>query len=396
MSKWNLRGRVPLEPLDDERLTRIERAVVSQAQVGALAPERRPWLAILALALGCAGLVAGASWWLARRDGGSGTAPGVIASGGAGQLTPGDEPVVVRAGAGGAHVDLGDARIDAGAGAELTATRPGGGVLVALAAGTISLDVDKRGARPPLVVRAGAVDVVVVGTRFAVTHTPGAAAPVTVEVTEGLVRVEHDGLATPVAAGQAWSSATEATVAVAATTTPRAPATAAGTSAAGTSAAGGPSELRRPRPTDKDDLDGHAATSAPPVSETSADLAAAIRRQPVAAGDVPAGDPTAALAALRSRVTAHGAEASAALYAIARVQALTLGKDAEALRSLDAYARRFPRGAEIADALWLRVRLECRRLTSEACRVAAYSYLRAAPSGTPKAELATRATKLAH
>jgi TolA-binding protein len=389
VSKWNLRGRVPLEPLDDERLTRIERAVVSQAQVGALAPTRRPWLAIGALALGCAGLVAGASWWLARRDGG-GAVPSLVASDGASRVMISDEPVIVRAGAGGAHVDLGDARIDAGAGAELTATRPGGGVLVSLRVGTIELDVDKRGDRPPLVVRAGAVDVVVVGTRFAVTHAPGATPPVTVSVTEGLVRVEHDGVTTPVAAGQGWSAGAATTLA--ATTATTGP-------AATASAADG--EARRPRPADKDSSAGatgptSATASAPTAAETSADLAAAIRRQPVAAGDVPAGDPMAALAALRPRVTAHGAEASAALYAIARVQALSLGKDAEALRSLDAYARRFPRGAEIADALWLRVRLECRRLSSEACRVAAYSFLRAAPSGTTKAELATRATKLAH
>ena len=50
---------------------------------------------------------------------------------------------------------------------------------------------------------------------------------------------------------------------------------------------------------------------------------------------------------------------------------------------------------EQRDALWLRVRIECRTQTSEACRVAAHSYLRAAPSGSAKAELATRVTRQA-
>ena len=87
--------------------------------------------------------------------------------------------------------------------------------------------------------------------------------------------------------------------------------------------------------------------------------------------------------------------AAAALYGIARLQALTLGKTDDALRSIDAYVRRFPRGAEIEDALWLRLRIECRTQTSEPCRVAAHSYLRAAPSGSAKAELATRVTRRA-
>ena len=165
MSKWNLRGRVPLEPLDDERLTRLERAVVSQAQVGALAPLRRPWLAICALALGCAGLIAGGSWWLSRRDAIQ-AAPSQLAGGpGRSPLTVGDEPVVVEAGAGGAHVDLGDVRIDASAGALLTATRPGGGVLITLDNGAIELDVDKRGDRLPLVVRVPSLPELAFGAR---------------------------------------------------------------------------------------------------------------------------------------------------------------------------------------------------------------------------------------
>ena len=49
MRPGQLRGRVPLEPLDDERLTRLERAVVSGAPVPS-APIRR----------GHAG-----GWWLA-------------------------------------------------------------------------------------------------------------------------------------------------------------------------------------------------------------------------------------------------------------------------------------------------------------------------------------------
>ena len=202
------------------------------------------------------------------------------------------------------------------------------------------------------------------------------------------------GVATPVGAGQAWDSVRAAGTVVAANVTT----TTATHGAVGPMIVALPGDdvARRDRPAGKGSAAAGAIAPSPAPGDT-ADLAAAIRRQPVnAAADMPAGDPTVALAALRQRVTAHGAEASAALYGIARIQAIVLGKDAEALRSIDAYARRFPRGKEIADALWLRVRVECRRLSSETCRVAAHSFLRAAPSGTAKAELATRATRLAH
>lgn len=388
MKPGQLRGRVPLEPLDDERLVRLERAVVSGAPAPAPPRARRStaawWLIGATLVMAAA-----VGLWLARRPAapdrdrtvaGHGV-PAPVA------LTPSADgaPVVVVAGAGGAHVDLGDARIDATPMTSLTATRPDGGVLVELTVGSVELDVDKRGARPPLVVRAGDVDVVVVGTHFTV-RRPADGGPVEVDVREGLVQVVRGAVTTAVAAGQAWSATTGQVVALdRRTTAPPAPTIAAATT-----------DKRPVRAAGSANGGGSGARPAVAGSGDAGDLGAAIRRQPVAAGiALGSATPAAALAMLRQRVTAHGEEAAAALYGMARLQALTLGKTDDALRSIDAYVRRFPRGAEIEDALWLRVRIECRTQTSEACRVAAHSYLRAAPSGSAKAELATRVTRQA-
>ncbi len=388
MTPGQLRGRVPLEPLDDERLTRLERAVVSGAPVPSAPIRRRHpgawWLAGAALTASALAAI-----WLVRRPA---PMPHVVATGGGSALVlapaPGsDEPVVVVAGAGGAHVDLGDARIDAAAQTSLTATRPAigsdRGVLVELAVGSVEFDVDKRGTRPPLIVRAGDVDVVVVGTHFTV-RRPADGGPIEVDVREGLVRVVRGAVSAAVGAGQAWSSSTGEVVAMVVASRdsvvpPVATADAGGKRGARASGSG-------------------ARPVTPPGAVVAAvetgDLGAAIRRQPVARGiDVDAAGPNAALATLRQRVGAHGEAAAAALYGMARLQALSLGKTDDALRSIDAYVRRFPRGAEIEDALWLRLRIECRTQTSEACRVAAHSYLRAAPSGSAKAELATRVTR---
>src|SRR5262249_42486759 len=66
-----------------------------------------------------------------------------------------------------------------------------------------SLSVGKRHERPPLIVRAGATDVVVVGTKFTVDYGDGSH-DVDVRVTEGVVKVVADKLETRVAAGDHW------------------------------------------------------------------------------------------------------------------------------------------------------------------------------------------------
>src|SRR5687768_12467573 len=190
----SLRDRIPVEPLEEERLARIERAVV--AGLPARPARSVGWRLVAPLAV--ASVVAAAALVVWRGRGGDEERPRV------------DDPVVVTAAEDGARVDLGDAVITTGAGASFTVTRPDGGVAVHLARGRIELDVAPRKDRPPLIVHADDVEVIVVGTRFTVEWDD----EVTVTVAEGLVRVERGGDSKMVAAGETWSQPARVAVAV--------------------------------------------------------------------------------------------------------------------------------------------------------------------------------------
>ncbi|MCW5804815.1 MAG: FecR domain-containing protein, partial [Deltaproteobacteria bacterium] len=116
-----------------------------------------------------------------------------------------EAPLHIRSDRERATVDLGDATIASDPASAFTVTRPDGGVLVALARGRVELEVQKRGDRAPLVVRAGDTDVIVVGTHFSVDYGDGRG-DVDVRVTEGVVRVVHKQKETRLAAGQAWTT----------------------------------------------------------------------------------------------------------------------------------------------------------------------------------------------
>ncbi|MEZ4367745.1 MAG: FecR domain-containing protein [Kofleriaceae bacterium] len=375
--RWDLRGRLPIEPLDDERLARIERAVVRggpPVQRPAWSRSRLPLLVAVAAMAAALTLIAWRAW-----------PPGEVELAAA-------PPVRLHTDALGTRLALGDATVLAGPGTDLEVTRPGGGVLVELRHGRVELEVAKRGERPPLVVRADDVEVIVVGTRFTVDHPVGH--DVEVEVTEGVVRVERDGVAALVRAGEHWRRSdglvalTPATADGADPTEPSddgaavapPPTTPPSTVDAGPStAAATPPTVRPPTPRPPE----------PPLP----DLATAIRRQSVpAAVDVGETNPARALAIYQRRLGERGEVAAAALYGMARLQALSLGRTSDALRSLDAYLARFPSGAETKAVLWLRIRLLCDAAPDEACRAAAHSYLRRDPDGGAKSALALRIT----
>jgi ferric-dicitrate binding protein FerR (iron transport regulator) len=187
-----LAGRIPVEPLDEERLINIERRVVAGAVDAAVrrpdisAPRRHAAWAFAAVAL----VGAGAIGWMLRP---APHAPVVAAP----------APVRVETAAQRTMLDLGDARIESDPATAFEVTRPDGGVVITLARGKVELEVQKRGARPPLVVRAGETSVVVVGTHFTVDYGDGRG-EVDVQVREGAVRVVHQRQETRVAAGQAW------------------------------------------------------------------------------------------------------------------------------------------------------------------------------------------------
>src|SRR5262249_32819445 len=127
-----LTGRIPVEPLDEERLTRIERNVVAGAVDMAARPRRVPWfspaLAFAAAAVAASG--GGVAGWNLR---GGAPAPEVAAA-----------PIAVRTDGQRTPLDIGDARIHGEPATAFTITRPAGGVLVAMVRGKVSLEVAKR------------------------------------------------------------------------------------------------------------------------------------------------------------------------------------------------------------------------------------------------------------
>lgn len=418
-----LTGRIPVEPLDEERLTRIERRIVAGAAEAAARPigAARPW-PVLAIAAAAAAAVvvaigAGAVGWTLR---GGGPAPEVAAA-----------PIAVRTDAQRTTLELGDARIESDPATAFTVTRPAGGVLVTLARGKVALDVGPRGERPALIVKAGDTEVVVVGTRFSVDYGDGTG-DVDVRVTEGVVRVVRHQQETRVAAGQAWTSrgglvalapdASGGGEAVAAAgggpgragetiadpaqrggggveidmgqapdvlrervaTVPdvRAAQPGAGSAGAATPRGPGAGPARdgsvRPRPLDD-------------LRAPNGDLKAAIRSQPVLpALDVGEPDALGAMAAYRAIMTREkGPTEAHAFYSMAVIQALKLGRTGDALATLAAFKRRAPTSEYFVPALWLEVRIRCLRSVDEACRGAADAYARRAPAG-PALEVAER------
>jgi hypothetical protein len=415
-------GRVPVEPLDEERLTQIERRVVAGAVDAAIrgqrlrAPGHALVPVIAAAALAAAGAV---GWWIRGAPASepvAGPAPGLA--------VPAAAELRVQTAAQRSVLDIGDARIESSPDTAFAVTRPGGGVLIGVARGKLELEVGKRGDRPPLVVRAGDTDVVVVGTRFSVDYGDGSG-EVDVRVTEGVVRVVHGPQETRVTAGQQWR--TRAGL-IAMAGDPHDAGAAPGTDEP--RAAGPAGEPRRDRAHEAPEVlhdrraavpDAPAAPAGPPRlappprpagrepahprvavrNDPHVDLRAAIRAQRVEpALNLGGLDPASAIARYYE-IAAHrsGDEASQAFYSIAWTRYFRQGNGADALQTLDAYVRRFPGGKEYRAALWLRVRILClepaqggEAAGGDACRAAAYTYLHEAPDA-PAAHVAELLTQ---
>lgn len=377
----SLRDRIPVEPLEDERVARIERAVISS--LPARPARSTPWRALAPWAVAVAAVaIAVGSWQAASRPGEATVAP-----------------VAITASADGARVDLGDAVVVASEGAAFTVTRPGGAVDIHLARGRIELDVASRKDRPPLTVHADDVDVVVVGTRFSVEHDD----EVTVAVSEGVVRVRRGGETTTLAAGQDWTGPTRIAVAPEAadpaTTAPSA--TGPGPAAEPTSVdvlrdrvAGGPPPVDPARTGSGSGGRSRPRRDREPVvaepTDPADDLRTAIKKQPIAAAAEVAGglDP---LTEYQRMAREKGATGGQGLYGMARVQYLA-GKNGDALRSLDSYLRRFPSGAETEAVLWLRLRLRCLQHLDDGCRKAAHTYVTRVGGESARIGLAERVT----
>ncbi len=431
-------GRVPVEPLDDERMTNIERRIVAGAADAAVrpahAPRRYVGFAMAAMAAVVTGVI---GWQLGTRA----ETSAVVAEA---------APIKVDTRTERASLDIGDAMIQSDPATVFVVTRPAGGVLVAMTRGKVELEVGKRGDRAPLIVRAGDTDVIVVGTHFTVDYGDGTG-DVDVRVTEGVVKVVRHQQEVRVAAGSAWQSK-RGLVAMAdvggidgpsGATGARNPAGVNGaigaTGGAGATEPGdtiaandpqktgsgfeidvgtAPDVLRNRTsqvpdtrtPNTRTGSNGSASTAAntrsgsgdSAVTTTTTvepgpmNLRSLILSQKVEpALDVGKTGPAAIGAYQQIIREQDGAAQSQAFYSMALTQASpAMGRTGDALRTLDAYFQRFGGGKRYPEhraALWLKLRIVCGKAIDDACQQVAARYAREYPD-TPGAAIAERIT----
>jgi hypothetical protein len=384
-----LQGRIPVEPLEEERLVNIERRIVANAKIGpSVAASRRGlFVSGARLAAAAAALVA----WNLR-----GTDVRIV--------PPPAQHFAITDGT--LALDDAGAKIAATPGTSYDVTRDGTKVIINMSKGTVDLAVEHREGRL-LVVRAGDTDIEDVGTKFSVAWD--GVGDVDVRVREGEVKVRHGRQEVLVAKGQEWKPSGVIAL-VEEAVKPAEPVVA----VAPVVVASKEPELHEhhaavppPPPVHHVDKTESAPVMGEPIAPPSAhptvvapsdpyvDLKQAIKKQPLV--DDPRvdgqGDAAAEIARLKKIAYSPTAsqEASQALYRIALLLHKPLHQDAEALRTIDVYLRRFRAGKELGGVLWLRVRIECGRSIDQECRQAAYSYQHAVPNGD-LAEVAIRIT----
>ena len=425
-----MRIQVPVEPLDDKRYARIEDQILVSFRPGALAGATTDG----------AGHSLEPSWTRTLRWFGRGVyrlAPAVAVAGilaaiyfyqGTTDLAPAR---IATSADGSSTIDLGDAvctiapdtRIDL-AGAQKSGSRES--IAFDLARGQIDCEVEPRAERAAVVVRAGEVEVTVVGTVFGVRRDE----LVHVTVSRGKVRVDAAGSSHYVAAGESWSGpalvadagkndelladlasqSAEAASGPGADTSGELSGSAeqpGGESSTGTIAGSGQvdtstdapgTELlgsrtaRRPQPSGRPG-DRRSGKSQPKTGKKQ--RRRVLARAKPSRGNPPSGargeladimalessDPEEAIARYRKIAFGRGPAAEFALYSAAYVQYFELRDRRAALQSLQHYQRRFARGAHRESAMWLRVRILCEGDDRKACRAAAHSYLNRFPDG---------------
>lgn len=317
----------PIEPLPDLAWARLERAVLAELDVPETRQVKMPitrWPVVALTSAALAGAAALAIVVATRDPGPSAPAP-AVASGGTAIASPSR----VVTGDAATDVSFGDAHITvAPASALVLDGTADHGVLAVLERGSAAFVVAPRHARPPFLIQAGAAQVRVVGTELEVTRI--APDDAEVAVTEGTVEVTFHGRVTRVTAGEHWTSL---------------PVTTASTTGSSHEPPAAPAPP------------AHHATPKKSAAPASPAAAASEQDQFEAAGNLERTDPEAAYAAYRELARGKGVWASNALYAMGRL-AYDHGWASRANIPLKAYVHRFPRGANVADARALLLKLE--------------------------------------
>jgi len=344
-------GPPPVEPMSDVEWARVERNLWSRIDSGAAdrlpeAPKRRwLWLAVPTLAVAVVVAILFGSGVFSSHD-----SSRVISSGDS------IEPSRVVAGAAPTSVSFGDAHIDLAARSAIVMSSESGSPSVLLERGVATFAVAPRANRKPFVVRAGDTVVRVVGTKFTVARSEEL---ITVVVEHGLVDVQFRGATQRVGAGETWTSDAPTKTALAPTSPPVPdnvdPPTNPPTGppvpdkvvvptnppANPPTSLPAPDKVVTPTP-DKvvtPPTTGSLTTAKPPADEASEfDRLTSLEAR----------DPKSALAGYLALSKGNTKWSAVALYAAGRLSADR--KDPRAATFLDIYLRRFPRGANAADA----------------------------------------------
>jgi len=366
----NLVGKVPVEPLDEERLTNIERKLVVQVSEMSQRPMRSPRRVLAFAGVVTAVAAAGFVGWKLHRD------PVVEPA------KP--EQLAMKAGA----LDLGDAQIT---GTDFDVTRTATLTVIEMHPGKLDLHVEHEVGRV-FVVKAGDVEIEDIGTRFTVDYD---GKNVDVRVTEGEVKVKRAGKEQMVAAGNAWTleigpitiaalekkQADDALAAVMADPTHpevMAPEQPANEVAAGSGSAGATTGSNGATTGSNGASQGSAAHK--PGKKSNARQA--LEKRPYEAPlDVGTEDPKAAITAYLNlaKQKPQGDANAQVLYGIAVMQ-YRLKQDEKALYTLDGVLKR-QGGSAYKAALWLDVHIRCDKTFDDDCRIAVAKYLAKFDSG---------------
>jgi hypothetical protein len=317
-------GPPPIEPLSDLSWVRVERAVFAELDAAAApvaeAAVRRRWPVLIAPLAAVAALVV----WLVVR-------PAVPADGGH------ERPARIVTADSATELSFGDAVVTAAPRSTLVMGGSAqGGVLIVVERGGATFEVAPRAGRPPFRVEAGDVSIRVVGTRFTVGRSAETA---TVHVIEGTVEIVARGRREFVSAGASWPPGPSAEAPVPAAPPPP-------PAVDMPPAVIDPAEPPRKKPRPGNDDDDDEAGTREPTSKEQFEAAARLERT----------EPGAALTRYRTLARGTGPWAANALFAAGRLS-FDRGDPDMARSLLDRYLRRFPGGANAADARALLDRL---------------------------------------
>lgn len=419
-----LRDKIRVEPLDERRYERLEQRVMAAYEgIAYEYAEPPPWHhrlwrlgRVMAPALAVAAVLLVAYFGLRASSEPESVQP-VARTGAPARLITDDT--------GETTYHIGNAEITVAASSTLEIRRepvakaaaPGEAIHVDLLTGTIDCDVEPLADRPPFIVHAGDVDVTVVGTAFRVAYENGT---VRVSVVRGRVQVTDPSGSRMLGAGESWSSDVQVATAGGQTQDSGSDIRLPGRQSSGPVAVDadeGRGHLRGRTATSpsgtsgKSDRDGANSDRSRKRSGRKARKSRGKRSAGAGSGEIkerrelkqarpPRGKPPTGHAELtaimadelddpRAAVDRYlkvargrgGAAAEFALYSVAYLQAMKLGRRSATLATLKHYQRRFARGTHREWVLWLRIRMLCAGSDRNACRAAAHSYLKDFPAG---------------